>query len=77
VILQVRELHGDRQRIFAVFYVLDVIGVRLGSLVARKQCHCSNDPNRHTSRDQIVRSVRAIFYYIVQPRDRFGIIAFD
>jgi hypothetical protein len=59
-----------------VFYVLDVIGVRLGSLVARKQCHCSNDPNRHTSRDQIVRCVRAIFDYIVQPRDRFGIVAF-
>jgi hypothetical protein len=76
VILQVRELHGDRQRIFAVFYVLDVIGVRLDSLLAREQCHRSNDPNRYTSREQIVRGVRAIFYYIVKPRDRFGIIAF-
>src|ERR1700722_834735 len=76
VILQVRELHGDRQRIFAVFYVLDIFGVRLGSLVARQQCHRSNDPNRYTSREQIVRGVRAIFDYIVQPRDRLGVVTF-
>src|ERR1700722_7017476 len=51
VILQVREFHGDRQRIAGVFYILDILGARLGSLVARKPWHRSNDSNRQSSRD--------------------------